>query len=59
MVRKDQIVAYNPGWSAAYSQEVERLRAGLAALKFSFHHIGSTSFRGLATKPTIDILAVV
>ena len=59
MVRKVEILAYNPGWSAAYSQEVQRLQAQLAPLWITFHHVGSTSIPGLAAKPTIDILAVV
>ena len=59
MVRIVQVLAHNPGWSKAYSQEVQRLQAALDPLQITFHHIGSTSIPGLAAKPTIDMLGVV
>jgi GrpB-like predicted nucleotidyltransferase (UPF0157 family) len=59
MVRKVEVVPYDPTWPCKYDMEVERLESGLCPPEISFYHIGSTAVPGLAAKPTIDILAEV
>ena len=50
-----EIVAYDPGWPAAFEAEAVRLRAALGALALRIDHNGSTSVPGLGAKPIIDI----
>jgi GrpB-like predicted nucleotidyltransferase (UPF0157 family) len=50
-----EIVAYDPGWPAAFETEAVRLRAILGKLALRIDHHGSTSIPGLAAKPIIDI----
>ncbi|MFE7718750.1 GrpB family protein [Nocardia rhizosphaerihabitans] len=50
---------YNPGWPIWYSEEEAAIRAALGVLVLRIEHTGSTSVRGLAAKPIIDILLVV
>jgi GrpB-like predicted nucleotidyltransferase (UPF0157 family) len=59
LVRKVEVIPYDPNWAGAYLKEVVILQEALSPLKVSFHHVGSTAVAGLAAKPTIDILAVV
>jgi len=50
-----EIVAYDPGWPAAFEAEAARLRATLKTLALRIDHHGSTAVPGLAAKPIIDI----
>ncbi|HVO25625.1 MAG TPA: GrpB family protein [Candidatus Margulisiibacteriota bacterium] len=50
-----EVVAYDPGWPAAFAAEAERLRAVLGTLALRIDHNGSTAVPGLAAKPVIDI----
>ncbi len=50
-----EIVAYDPGWPAAFEAEATRLRRALGALALRIDHNGSTSIPGLGAKPIIDI----
>ncbi|MFE6924831.1 GrpB family protein [Nocardia sp. NPDC057663] len=50
---------YNPGWPSWYSEAEAAIRAALGVLVLRIEHTGSTSVRGLAAKPIIDILLVV
>ena len=50
-----EIVAYDPGWPAAFDAEARRLRAALGELALRIDHNGSTAVPGLAAKPIIDI----
>jgi GrpB-like predicted nucleotidyltransferase (UPF0157 family) len=50
-----EVVAYDPGWPAAFDAEAIRLRSALGALALRIDHNGSTSIPGLAAKPIIDI----
>jgi GrpB-like predicted nucleotidyltransferase (UPF0157 family) len=50
-----EIVAYDPGWPAAFEAEAVRLRAALGTLALRIDHHGSTSVPGLGAKPIIDI----
>jgi GrpB-like predicted nucleotidyltransferase (UPF0157 family) len=59
VVRKIEVVSYDPRWPEMYQVEVERLTPAVGAQVIAFHHIGSTSVPGLCAKPTIDILAEV
>src|SRR5258705_4421823 len=50
-----EIVAYNPGWPAAFEAEANHLRTALGTLALRIDHNGSTSIPGLGAKPIIDI----
>lgn len=50
-----EIVAYDPGWPAAFDAEANHLRAVLGPLALRIEHNGSTSIPGLSAKPIIDI----
>ena len=53
--RTIEVVAYDPGWPAAFAAEAERIRAALGKMAQRIDHNGSTSVPGLAAKPVIDI----
>lgn len=59
MARAIEVVAYSPGWPAAYEAEARRLREVFGEDLLAVHHIGSTAVPGLAAKPIIDILVTV
>jgi GrpB-like predicted nucleotidyltransferase (UPF0157 family) len=48
---------YNPRWPTQYEEEVAVLRGVLGTQLLAVEHVGSTSIRGMPSKPTIDILA--
>jgi GrpB-like predicted nucleotidyltransferase (UPF0157 family) len=52
-----KIVAYDPSWPASF--EVERSRVAPLLEGAKIHHVGSTAVPGLASKPIIDMVAVV
>ncbi len=54
-----EVVPYDPNWKKAYEKEKEALVDNLGELIYKIHHIGSTSIKGLAAKPIIDILLEV
>jgi GrpB-like predicted nucleotidyltransferase (UPF0157 family) len=54
-----QLHEYDEMWPALFEQERRRLLALLPQIFRDIQHIGSTSIRGLAAKPIIDILAGV
>jgi GrpB-like predicted nucleotidyltransferase (UPF0157 family) len=49
------IVEYNPEWANNFEKIKEKLLDSLIGLRVTIEHIGSTSVRGLAAKPIIDI----
>ena len=49
------ILAYDPGWPAAFEAEATRLHAALETLALRIEHHGSTAVPGLCAKPIIDI----
>ena len=49
------VVTYNPEWPKHYKQISEKLFDRLHHLIIAIEHIGSTSIKGLAAKPIIDI----
>lgn len=54
-----KIAAYDPNWPHIFEQEAALIREALGDNCLAIHHIGSTSVRGLASKPKIDMIAVV
>jgi len=59
MVRKIEIVPYDPDWPEKFEIEAQSIRQVLDAHLIAIHHIGSTAIFNMAAKPTIDILLVV
>ena len=53
------IVDYDEQWIESYEREAETLKNLLSDLLIQPHHIGSTSVKGLAAKPIVDILLEV
>ena len=51
-----EVAPYNPDWANEYEQEKYRLVDVLGDVILEIHHIGSTSVKGLAAKPVIDII---
>ena len=54
-----RLVDPDPGWSAQYAREEERIRSALGPRAVQVEHVGSTSVPGLAAKPVIDIVLCV
>lgn len=60
MVRKIEVVSYNPKWNELFLEEKEHIEKGLDKSNLvNLFHIGSTSIKGLSAKPIIDMLLVV
>jgi GrpB-like predicted nucleotidyltransferase (UPF0157 family) len=59
MVRRVEIVPYDPAWVDQAALETQRLCRALGEVALEIHHIGSTAVPGLAAKPTLDFLVVV
>lgn len=53
------VVEYNPKWEDLFNSEKMALQDMLGESVSGIHHIGSTSIKGLAAKPVIDILLEV
>jgi GrpB-like predicted nucleotidyltransferase (UPF0157 family) len=53
-----RIENYNPAWPTWYAAEAAAICAALGSLVLLIEHTGSTSVKGLAAKPIIDILLV-
>ena len=57
---QDVVIAdYDPIWPHWYESAAFRIREALGDKALELHHVGSTSVRGLAAKPLIDINLVV
>ena len=50
-----ELAEYDPEWPRLFEREAERIRAMLGERALRIEHTGSTSVRGLAAKPIIDI----
>jgi GrpB-like predicted nucleotidyltransferase (UPF0157 family) len=50
-----EIVPYDDAWPQAFAAERDRIAASLGPIALRIDHHGSTSVRGLAAKPVIDI----
>jgi GrpB-like predicted nucleotidyltransferase (UPF0157 family) len=57
---RDVVIAdYDPIWPHWYESAAFRIREALGDRALEIHHVGSTSVRGLAAKPLIDVNLVV
>ena len=60
MVRKVEVVSYDPNWPLMFAREREQLAQALPEeVVLRLLHIGSTSVVGLSAKPIIDMLLIV
>ena len=57
--RNITIVDYDPNWNNIFASEKESLIKAMGENALKIEHIGSTSVKGLAAKPIIDILVEV
>lgn len=57
--RRIEILEYDADWPKKFEAHAERIKGALGRTAQRVEHIGSTSVRGLAAKPIIDILVVV
>jgi GrpB-like predicted nucleotidyltransferase (UPF0157 family) len=56
LVRKIELVEYNPKWVEMYEEEAASVMSALGNNAIRIHHIGSTAILGICAKPIIDIL---
>lgn len=54
-----RVVPYDPKWPFLFEQASNRVKSALGSNCITIHHVGSTAVPGLASKPTIDIIACV
>ena len=59
MIRKVEVVPYNPSWRSLFETEANQIAIALAENVIAIHHIGSTSIETIYAKPIIDILVEV
>jgi len=57
--RKILVVDYDPAWPATFATFQSPISEALRGIALSVEHVGSTSVRGLAAKPIIDIDVIV
>lgn len=57
-MRKVEVKAYNHQWPAIFTADAKKLQVIFGSELLEIHHIGSTSIKGLAAKPVIDIMPV-
>ena len=53
------LLDHDPHWAEEYAEHARRIRSALGPAAWQVEHIGSTSVRGLAAKPIVDVLVVV
>lgn len=53
------ILPYDSAWNESYKKESSLLKGILKDLFVDIYHIGGTAVKGLASRPIIDIMAVV
>lgn len=54
-----QLHDYDESWGSSYVEHRRRICDALATVDIEIEHVGSTSVRGLAAKPIIDIVVTV
>ncbi|QGX65568.1 GNAT family N-acetyltransferase [Bacillus sp. ms-22] len=59
MLRKVEVVEYETSWQEQFHHELDKLKKAVGDNWGDGHHIGSTSIKGMAAKPIIDILLEV
>lgn len=57
--REMKLELYNNKWPEKYQEIKEELTKLLSGLEIECHHFGSTSIKGMASKPIIDVLIFV
>ena len=58
-MRTIEVVDYRPEWEKMFQEEAKKIQKLLGKNCIAIYHIGSTSVKGLAAKPIIDIMPVV
>jgi GrpB-like predicted nucleotidyltransferase (UPF0157 family) len=53
------LASYDPGWTAQFSLQADRVRDALAEKVLRLEHVGSTAVPGLSAKPIIDMVLAV
>ncbi len=59
MLRKIEVVSYNPDWPRLFAEEAARLTAVFGPEIVAIHHIGSTAIPTIKAKPIVDMLVEV
>lgn len=59
MVKRIEVVPYNPNWLNRFRVEADKIAAVLRPEVIAIHHIGSTAVPNISAKPIIDILVEV
>ncbi len=59
MVRRVSVVPWDKNWEQMFLDELAQLKKILSGLSQEIHHFGSTSVKGMAAKPIVDIMVVV
>lgn len=59
MLRKVEVIEYQTSWPDECRRELAKLKEVVGSNLVNGHHIGSTSIKGMAAKPIIDILLEV
>jgi GrpB-like predicted nucleotidyltransferase (UPF0157 family) len=59
MVRRVEVVPYDPDWPHLFRMEADRITAILGEEVVAIHHIGSTAIPNIRAKPIIDVLVEV
>jgi GrpB-like predicted nucleotidyltransferase (UPF0157 family)/GNAT superfamily N-acetyltransferase len=59
MTKTIEVVPYDQSWPRVFESEAELIKKVLGGNCIEVYHIGSTAVPGLASKPKIDIIAVV
>lgn len=59
MARRIEVVEYDPAWTRIFKAEAKEIKKILGKNCVAVYHIGSTSVKGLAAKPVIDMMPVV
>lgn len=58
-ISHERIAQYNPEWANLYEKESAKLKEIFGDELLGIEHIGSTSVPGLASKPIVDIMALI
>jgi len=59
MVRRIEVVPYDPDWPNLFKIEADRIIAVFGPEVVAIHHVGSTAIPNICAKPIIDVLVEV